>query len=268
MRLDGRVGLVTGGGSGIGAAICRAFAKEGARIAVVDRDRKAGDAIAGEVGGTAIECDVSDSAAVDAAFARAEDALGPVDVLVNNAGIIDVELLEAVQPRMEAAMAEMLSGQSTTHLDATVNVSDAQWRRMVAVHLDGTFFCTRAALRSMAPRGRGAIVNMGSICGMEGCVGQPHYSAAKGAILAFTRSVAKEVVGQGIRVNAIAPGYIDTPMLGPIPLMLRQMLAMQTPIRRLGTPDEIAATAVFLASDEASFVVGETISPNGGYLTV
>jgi 3-oxoacyl-[acyl-carrier protein] reductase len=120
----------------------------------------------------------------------------------------------------------------------------------------------------MAPRQSGVIVNIASICGMEGCTGSPHYSAAKAGILGFTRAVAKEVILQGVRVNAIAPGYIDTPLLDDVSDVVLQATVMQTPIGRLGTAKEIAALAVFLATDEAAFFVGATLSPNGGYVTV
>jgi 3-oxoacyl-[acyl-carrier protein] reductase len=269
MKLDGKVALVTGGGSGIGEAICVALAGEGARVAVVDVNREAAELTAGLVAkGVAIEADVADSAAVDRAVAEAESALGPLDVLVNNAGIAGREELDRILPRMEQQLGEAASGAVTTALDATVQLTDDEWRRMLSIHLDGTFHCTRAALRSMAPRGSGVIVNIASICGMEGCTGAPHYSAAKAGILGFTRAVAKEVILQGVRVNAIAPGYIDTPLLDPISDMVRQATIMQTPIGRLGTAKEIAALALYLATDEAAFFVGATLSPNGGYVTV
>jgi 3-oxoacyl-[acyl-carrier protein] reductase len=138
---------------------------------------------------------------------------------------------------------------------------------MLSIHLDGTFYCTRAAVRSMAPLGTGSIVNMSSICGLEGCTGHPHYSAAKAGILGFTRSVAKELIVQGIRVNAVAPGFIDTTRLkGDLDKGRRAQVA-RTPAGRLGTPEEVAAAVAFLASDEAAYFVGATLSPNGGLLT-
>jgi 3-oxoacyl-[acyl-carrier protein] reductase len=139
---------------------------------------------------------------------------------------------------------------------------------MLSVHLDGTFYGMRAAARSMVKRGAGAIVNIGSICGLEGCTGHPHYSAAKSGIHGLTRTVAKELILQGVRVNAIAPGYIDTPLIGAMSETLTAVVRLQTPMGRLGRPDEIAATAAFLASDDASFFVGQIVSPNGGVVTV
>ena len=136
---------------------------------------------------------------------------------------------------------------------------------MLAIHLDGTFYCTREALKIMNPQMSGAIVNMGSIMGTAGGGGAPHYCAAKAAILGLTRSVAREVVVRNIRVNAIAPGYIDTPLLDPMAASMRQLIALGTPMQRLGEPDDIAWAAVYLASDEAKFVTGQTLSPNGGW---
>jgi 3-oxoacyl-[acyl-carrier protein] reductase len=270
MKLDGRVALVTGGGSGIGEAICVVLASEGAQVAVLDVNREAAELTAGLLPkGFAVTADVSDSAAVDRAIADAEATLGPLDVLVNNAGIAGRYVTDTIAPRMEQQLSEaMAGGPVTTPLESTVGMSDDEWRRMIGVHLDGTFHCTRAALRSMTQRGTGSIINIASICGMEGCTGSPHYSAAKAGILGFTRAVAKEVVMQGVRVNAIAPGYIDTPLLAPFSDALRGSIAAQTPIARFGLPKEIAAVALFLATDDAAFFVGATVSPNGGYVTV
>jgi 3-oxoacyl-[acyl-carrier protein] reductase len=269
MTLDGKVAVVTGGGSGIGEAICVALAEQGARLAVVDIDRDAAELTAGLVSeSVAIEADVADSAAVERALAQTEATLGPLDILVNNAGIAGRAELDRIAPRIEQQFAAATTGATPPPLEATVQLTDEEWRRMLSVHLDGTFYCTRAALRTMAPRGAGVIINIASICGIEGCMGAPHYSAAKAGILGFTRAVAKEVISQGVRVNAIAPGYIDTPMLSHSSDVMRQAVLMQTPLGRLGTPQEIAALAVYLAGDQAAFFVGATLSPNGGYVTV
>jgi len=158
-----------------------------------------------------------------------------------------------------------MSGQhGQTHLDITQNLSDESWHRMLAVHVDGTFFCTREALRLMSPKNRGVIVNISSVAALTGLEIVPHYSAAKGGILAFTRAVAREVGSRGIRVNAICPGYIDTPMTAPMSDLVRKAVLARTPLGRWGEPEEIAATAAFLASDDASFITGQWISPNGG----
>ena len=136
--------------------------------------------------------------------------------------------------------------------------------RMIAVHLNGTFFCTREALRLMSRRNRGAIVNMSSVAAW-GLETVPHYSAAKGGILAFTRAVAREVASRGIRVNAICPGYIDTPMTAPMSPLVRAALVARTPLQRTGEPREVAQTALFLASDDSAFYTGQWLSPNGGF---
>ena len=160
---------------------------------------------------------------------------------------------------------EMVSGQGAqTHLDVTQNLSDESWRRMLAVHLDGTFFCTREAVRLMSQRNRGAIINLSSVAALMGLEVAPHYSAAKGAILAFTRAVARDAASRGIRVNAICAGYIDTPMTEPMSPLIKQSVTARTPLGRTGTPNEVAATALFLASDDSSFYTGQWLSPNGG----
>jgi 3-oxoacyl-[acyl-carrier protein] reductase len=268
MRLDGRVAAVTGGASGIGEAICIRLADEGARVAVLDLDAGGAQLTADLAGGgLAVEVDVSDSAAVDAAVDRVEAGLGPLDIFVNNAGASGLAHLERVTPRLDQQRAEAAAGEVTTALDALVRLSDEEWRRMLAIHLDGTFYGTRAAARVMVPRGRGAIVNMGSVCGLEGCTGHPHYSAAKAGIIGFTKAVGTELIQQGVRVNAIAPGHVGTETLqGPL-AERRRAIAQATPARRLGRPGEMAATVAFLASDDASYFVGATLSPNGGSVT-
>jgi 3-oxoacyl-[acyl-carrier protein] reductase len=135
---------------------------------------------------------------------------------------------------------------------------------MLAVHLDGTFYCTREALRLMKARGRGVIVNMSSVAALTGLSTVPHYSAAKGGILAFTRAVAQDVASRGIRVNAICPGYIDTPMTAPASPLMKAVTLARTPLGRFGEADEVARTALFLASDDSSFFTGQWLSPNGG----
>jgi 3-oxoacyl-[acyl-carrier protein] reductase len=268
-RLDGKVAVVTGGGSGIGKAICLRLGEEGARVAVLDVSDDAAAVTAEAVGGAAVHGDVSDGASVAAALEQAEAALGPVDVWVNNAGVAAAAQAERVNPRAEQQLAEAAAGGPiATPLEGLVRLPDEEWRRMLAVHLDGTFYGTRAAARSMAARGSGSIVNIASICGISGCAGFPHYSAAKGGILAFTRAVAKELIVQGIRVNAVAPGFIETPTTEITSNRLQESLRLQSPIGRYGRPEEVAATVAFLASDDASLFVGETLSPNGGMITI
>ena len=177
MSLSGKVAVVTGGGSGIGEAICMRLGREGARVAVLDVDEQAAKLTADLAGGIAVRTDVSDSASVDRALADVEGQLGPVDLWVNNAGIPSTAQAERVLPRAEQQLVEAAGGEITTPLDGVLRLPDEEWRRMLAVHLDGTFYGTRAAARSMAPRRSGVIVNMASICGVEGCPGYPHYSA-------------------------------------------------------------------------------------------
>jgi 3-oxoacyl-[acyl-carrier protein] reductase len=267
-RFEGKVAAVTGGGSGIGAAICRRLAAEGALVAALDLSLKRAEAVAAELSGAiGVHTDVSDSASVEAALAEIEMQLGPLAVMVNNAGALAMSHVERVKPLIERQRAEQIEGPIRTPLDALARLTDEEWRLVLSVHLDGTFFGTRAAVQRMAPRGTGAIVNMASVCGIEGCTGHPHYSAAKAGVLGFTRATAKEVIVQGIRVNAVAPGFIDTTRTKADVGVAREVNVARTPAGRLGTPEEVAATVAFLASDDASFFVGATLSPNGGLVT-
>jgi 3-oxoacyl-[acyl-carrier protein] reductase len=271
MKLKDRIALVTGGGSGLGRAISLLFAEEGAHVIVNELRLEAAEqtvaSMKGPAGGRAIQADVSDSAQVKTMFATVEREVGGLDVLVNNAGIAfgPGDDRAEVNRKSEALVIELLSGQGgQTHLDVTQNLSDESWRRMLAVHVDGTFFCTREALRLMSRKNRGAIVNLSSVAALTGLEVVPHYSAAKGAILAFTRSVARDVASRGIRVNAICPGYIDTPMTERMSPLIRAAVIARTPLRRTGEAHEVAATALFLASDDSSFFTGQWLSPNGG----
>jgi 3-oxoacyl-[acyl-carrier protein] reductase len=269
VTLAGKVAVVTGGGSGLGRAICVRLAADGARVAVLDVDEEGANRTADLVGGLAVRTDVSSSAEVDRALETTELELGPVDVWVNNAGIPASAQAQRVVPRLEHQLDEAAAGGPVeTALDGLVRLPDEEWRRLLAVHLDGTFFGTRAAARSMAPRRAGAIVNMASVCGLDGCPGYPHYSAAKAGILGFTRSVAKELAVQGIRVNAVAPGFVDAPTQGMQGDRVRAALRLRTPLGRFAQSEEVAAAVVFLAGDEAGFFVGQTLSPNGGLVTV
>jgi 3-oxoacyl-[acyl-carrier protein] reductase len=274
VRLQDRIALVTGGGSGIGRAIAVRFAEEGARVIVNDvaaeRAHETIAAIAARAEsprGRAIAADVADSGQVRRMFAEIDREFGGLDILVNNAGIAETAAgdRERISAKAEARVAETMSGQPiTTHWDVTQEMSDEAWHRMIGVHLNGTFFCTREALRLMARRNRGAIINMSSVAALMGLDATPHYSAAKGGILAFTRALAREVASRGIRVNAICPGYIDTPMTAPISPLMQRVILSRTPMNRMGAPEEIASTALFLASDDGSYFTGQWLSPNGG----
>jgi 3-oxoacyl-[acyl-carrier protein] reductase len=273
MKLEGLCAFITGGGSGLGAEIARAFAREGARSLVTDINATAAEAVARECsairdGSHAAVCDVADSSSVEAAFARMDELYGGVDILVNNAGIIhhEPDYLERVRTTQPAQVAEaMAGGPIATHWTVIENLSDEMFDRMLRIHLYGTFYCTRAALRRMRERGNGGrIINMGSIMGSASLTGAPDYCAAKGAILAFTRATAREAASYGVLVNAIAPGFIDTPLLDPMDEESLALIRLQTPLGRLGEASEIAAAAVYLASGDSSFMTGQTVSPNGG----
>jgi 3-oxoacyl-[acyl-carrier protein] reductase len=275
MKLKDRIALVTGAGSGIGRAIATLFAEEGARIIANDlNDKAARETVdmlgAAGAGARAIQADVADSAQVKAMFAEVEREFGTLDVLVNNAGIGSAGLAQAdrdrFRERADARIMEVVSGQGIrTHLDITQEMTDEAWHRMIAVHLNGTFFCTREALRLMSRGDRGAIVNLSSVAAW-GLEAVPHYSAAKAGILGFTRAVAREVASRKIRVNAICPGFIDTPMTQPMSDLMRKATIARTPLGRYAEPREVAQTALFLVSDDSSFFTGQWLSPNGGLL--
>jgi 3-oxoacyl-[acyl-carrier protein] reductase len=252
MKLEGRVAWVTGGGSGLGLAICQRFAAEGAVVAVNDVRADAAEDAAASLPGSghiALPGDISDSAAVAQMGATVRTAFGRLDILVNNAGV-DRTPGDGMEKLMQ-------TGSLTPHM------SDAGWTRMLEIHLNGAFFCAREAVKIMLDGDAGAIINMSSIAGLAG-MGPIHYATAKGGLLGFTRSLAREVGKDGIRVNAICPGAIDTPMTAEIPETLMKGMVAATPLGRMGTAEEIAATAMFLASDDGGFITGQWISPNGG----
>jgi 3-oxoacyl-[acyl-carrier protein] reductase len=251
MKLKDKTVLITGAGSGLGREMALVFSREGANIGVNDVRPEAAQNVVTEIeraGGRAmgLTADVSDSAAVREMFAEFVVAFGTIDVLVNNAGI------GRVRPGSEAI--------------ATVDKSDEDWHKMLATHLDATFYCTREALKVMIPKKSGRIINLGSIVGLTGIEMAADYGAAKGGIISFTKCVAREVVRHGILVNCIAPGFIETPMTAPLTPELRRLVIARTPIERFGEPRDIAAAALFLACEDSSFMVGQVMSPNGGYV--
>ncbi len=243
-RLDGRRAVVTGGARGIGRAVAFALAGAGAAVTIADRDLPAAEATGAALAGlggqaTALLLDVTDVAAVEAAARAASQT----DILINNAGLVT----------------------NAPALDTT----DADWRRVLDVDLDGVFWCARAFGRAMVARGRGAIVNVGSMAGdiVVHPQGQPAYNAAKAAVHMLTRSLAAEWAKSGVRVNAVAPGYTATELtlLGRSKPDWFQSWLDRTPMGRLGEPDEIAAAVLFLASDASSFMTGSVVTVDGGY---
>jgi len=272
MKLEGRVALITGAGSGIGRAIALLFAAEGARVIVNDVNAESAQKTVSEMAAAkekarAIRADVSDSAQVRAMFSEVASHFGTLDVLVNNAGICEAgpSRRDEINRKGEAQLAErMTGGDVQTHWDITQNIADEEWLTVLGVHLNGTFFCTREALKLMSKKNRGSIINMSSVAALRGIPIAPHYGAAKGGILSLTRSLALEVSSRNIRVNAICPGWIDTPMTQDFSPMMKMALASQIPLSRFGRPEDVAATAVFLASDDSSYFTGQWLSPNGG----
>jgi len=253
MRLQDRIAVVTGAGSGIGRAIALTFGREGATLALLDvREDAAKETLAlleGR-GHQSFACDVTDGPGVVRCFESVDAAFGRVDVLVNSAGID-----RAPGDGFEALMK---TGQQLVHM------SDEGFQRVMSVNVNGTFHCTREAVKLMQRDKRpGSVVNLSSIAGLS-ANGGPHYSASKSAVLGFTRACARELGPHGIRVNAICPGVIDTPMTAAVPEFALKGLLAATPLRRKGLPDDIANAALYLASDESSFVTGQWLSPNGG----
>ncbi len=266
-RLAGKTALITGAARGLGKRIAERFVEAGADVIINDLNLAPAEATAKELGGHAVAADVSDSASVNEMMAAAHAVHGRIDILVNNAGISGLEGDNDAQQRIidMVKKAELQAqGEPTEPSTGTIDTTDDEWHRMINIHMGGTFFCCRAALPFMYAQGGGNIINMGSIMGTFGRSGPTPYCAAKAGILGFTRSLAHEVVDQNIRVNAIAPGWIHTDMTDPLEPM-HPMLKAATPMQRLGEPDDIAWAAVYLASEEAKFMTGQTLSPNGGW---
>jgi 3-oxoacyl-[acyl-carrier protein] reductase len=264
-RLKGRIAVVTGAASGIGRAISLAFAREGARVAALDLRADAAAAVAGEAEGEVLAygCDVASPELVRETFDAVARDLGAVDVLVNNAGI--AVRRQEVQDRALANIEALLTGGERGSLRATSTLDDETWDRTIRVHLYGTFHCSREALKVMESRRSGVICNMSSVLGVWGSEAAPEYGAAKGGIAAFTKGLAVEVLPAGIRVNAIAPGFVRTPMTQE---QIDPRLSAMFLARALGgdmtEPETIAALAVHLCSDESPYTTGQIISPNGG----
>lgn len=264
-RLEGKTALITGAAKGLGAAMAQRFAEQGATVIVNDLILENAQAVASRLGGHALAADVSNPVSVAAMFMQVSQISSRLDILVNNAGISGAEFMDIddlIERRRKQIEEISTTGKISTFIDTTVCLADEHWRAVQAVHVDGTFFCCREALKLMNAQMRGSIINISSVIGTSGKGGTP-YATAKAAILGLTRSLAVEVAPRGIRVNAIAPGWIATDMIASFEPLLAG-IAMQTPLLRLGEPDDIAWAAVYLASDEAKFMTGQVIAPNGG----
>jgi 2-keto-3-deoxy-L-fuconate dehydrogenase len=254
-RLDGKTAVVTGAGSGIGQAIASTFARNGARVFALDRDLKAASGTVESIraaGGaaSAIDCDVAIADSVEAAFARIDSDKNShrIDILINNAGIANIGTVE--------------------------NTSEADFDRVYSVNVKGIFLCSRAAVRRMLASGGGVILNLASIASLIGLTDRFAYSMSKGAVLTMTRSIAVDYVKRGIRCNCICPARVHTPFVdgylrtiypGREAEMFKQLSEYQ-PLGRMGTPEEVAALALYLCSDEASFITGQAYPIDGGVL--
>jgi 3-oxoacyl-[acyl-carrier protein] reductase len=238
--LSGKTAFVTGSTRGIGLAIARSIYGAGAKVVVVGRDLERARSVASELGDRAagVRCDVARSDQVDAAVAAAEAALGPIDILVNNAGLTRDNIL--------------------------LRLSDADWDTVLDANLKGAFHTMRAIIKGMMKRRFGRIINIGSIVGLTGNKGQANYAASKAGLIGLTKSIAKEYASRNILVNCIAPGFIETDMTDALPEEARATLLEETALGRLGRPEDVAGTVLFLASDLAGYITGQVLVVDGG----
>jgi 3-oxoacyl-[acyl-carrier protein] reductase len=244
MRLKDKVALITGGAQGIGRAIAETYAREGAKLVLLDVNQETVNAAATEIKNNfkvdtlGVKANVTVIAEIEAVVKQIVDTFGRIDVLVNNAGITKDNLL--------------------------LRMSDAEWDAVLAVNLKGPFNCTKACFSAMRKAGGGRIINIASIVGLMGNAGQANYSSSKGGLIALTKTCAREFAKKNILVNAIAPGFIRTAMTDKLSDDVKKALSAQIPLERLGEAQDVANAALFLASDESSYVTGHVISVNGG----
>ena len=243
MRFKDKVAFITGGGRGIGRAIALGFAREGADIALgdinkTDTDKTCADIEAMGRRGLSIEMDVTNPGSVGEAINKVLDKFSKVDILINNAGITKDNLL--------------------------LRMSDEQWDAVLKVNLSGSFNCIKAVAKPMIKQRSGKIINIASIIGIIGNAGQANYSASKAGIIALTKTAAKELSGRNVNVNAVAPGFIETEMTARLPEELKKKMMQAIPLGRFGSPDDVAAVCMFLASEDAAYITGQTIVVDGG----
>lgn len=245
MRLEGKIALVTGGTRGIGEAICIRLAKEGADIAFTGRDQNAAKRVTSTISDFGkralfIEADITDKGRMAEVISNIEKQLGPIDILVNNAGI--------------------------TRDNLFIRMKEDDWRAVVDTNLTGTFNVTQAVARSMLKRKNGSIINISSVIGLTGNSGQANYAASKAGIIGFTKALAKEFSSRNIRVNAVAPGFIETDMTKKLSDDIREKARLQIPLGFFGKPDDVAASVAFLASDDARYITGQILVVDGGMI--
>ncbi len=243
MRLENKVAIITGAGSGIGRATALLFAQEGAKVVVADINEKSGMEVVEEIkkaggDGFFVRLDAADREQTRQMAKDTLEKYGRIDVLINNAGITQDALIS--------------------------KMTEEQWDRVINVNLKGSFNCIQAVIEVMADQGKGVIINASSVSGVYGNVGQTNYAAAKAGLIGMTKTLAKELGKKGIRVNAVAPGFIITPMTSKLPEKILDMMKEKTPLRRLGEPLSVAYAYLYLASDEADFVNGAVLNVDGG----
>jgi len=236
--LTKKIALITGGGRGIGRATARQYSKEGATVIIADSNNQIGEIAAKEISGYFIKVDISNQKSVDSLFNYVERKFGRLDILVNNAGVLDDSTLEKMDP---------------DQFDTVMNVN-----------LRGTYLCGKAATKIMIPKGGGVILNAASVVAHNGNFGQTNYVASKTGVIGMTKVWARELGKNGIRVNAIAPGFIQTDMTANLPEKIIQIMNDKIPLKRWGRPEDIANAYTFLASDNASYITGTVINVDGG----